>query len=102
MSVVVVSSVVWCLFFVFVFKQKTAYEVRISDWSSDVCSSDLVPLDDPIEKWTDAAFWDELRRRIPEDAAARIVTGASIEKSIAPLRSFVAEPMRWGDRKGVV
>lgn len=55
-----------------------------------------VPVDDAIEKWTDAAFWDELRRRIPEDAAGRIVTGASIEKSIAPLRSFVAEPMRWG------
>jgi p-hydroxybenzoate 3-monooxygenase len=54
------------------------------------------PVDDPLDKWTDAAFWDELRRRIPEDAAARLVTGPSIEKSIAPLRSFVAEPMRWG------
>jgi p-hydroxybenzoate 3-monooxygenase len=54
------------------------------------------PVDDPIEKWTDAAFWDELRRRIPEEAADRLVTGPSIEKSIAPLRSFVAEPMRWG------
>ncbi|RVV97292.1 4-hydroxybenzoate 3-monooxygenase [Mesobaculum littorinae] len=54
------------------------------------------PVDDPIEKWSDDAFWDELRRRIPEDAADRLVTGPSIEKSIAPLRSFVAEPMRWG------
>ncbi|MBD3678861.1 MAG: 4-hydroxybenzoate 3-monooxygenase [Rhodobacteraceae bacterium] len=54
------------------------------------------PVDDPIEKWTDEAFWDELKRRIPEDAADRIVTGPSIEKSLAPLRSFVAEPMRWG------
>jgi p-hydroxybenzoate 3-monooxygenase len=54
------------------------------------------PTDDPLDKWTDAAFWDELRRRIPEDAADTLVTGPSIEKSIAPLRSFVAEPMRWG------
>jgi p-hydroxybenzoate 3-monooxygenase len=54
------------------------------------------PVDDPLDQWTDAAFWDELRRRIPEDAADRLVTGLSIEKSIAPLRSFVAEPMRWG------
>lgn len=54
------------------------------------------PVDDVIEKWSDAAFWDELKRRIPEDAAERLVTGPSIETSIAPLRSFVAEPMRWG------
>lgn len=54
------------------------------------------PTDDPIEKWTDDAFWDELRRRIPEETAETMVTGPSIEKSIAPLRSFVAEPMRWG------
>ena len=54
------------------------------------------PVDDPLEKWTDDAFWDELRRRIPSDAADRLITGPSIEKSIAPLRSFVAEPMRWG------
>jgi len=54
------------------------------------------PVDDPIEKWTDQAFWDELKRRIPEFAADTLVTGPSIEKSIAPLRSFVAEPMRWG------
>jgi p-hydroxybenzoate 3-monooxygenase len=55
-----------------------------------------VPLDDSIEQWPDDAFWDELRRRIPGDAAERLVTGSSIEKSIAPLRSFVVEPMRWG------
>ncbi|MCU0908482.1 MAG: 4-hydroxybenzoate 3-monooxygenase [Rhodobacteraceae bacterium] len=54
------------------------------------------PTDDPLDKWTDTAFWDELRRRIPADAADALVTGPSIEKSIAPLRSFVAEPMRWG------
>ncbi len=54
------------------------------------------PADDPLEKWSDDAFWDELRRRIPHEAAERLVTGPSIEKSIAPLRSFVAEPMRCG------
>ena len=54
------------------------------------------PVDDPLEKWSDDAFWDELRRRLPAEAADRMVTGPSIEKSIAPLRSFIAEPMRWG------
>ncbi len=54
------------------------------------------PLDDKVEDWPDDAFWDELRRRIPESAADALVTGPSIEKSIAPLRSFVSEPMRWG------
>ena len=53
-------------------------------------------LDDTVEQWSDDAFWAELRRRLPADAAARLVTGPSIEKSIAPLRSFVAEPMRFG------
>lgn len=53
-------------------------------------------LSDSPEDWTDAAFWEELKRRIPEEAAERLVTGPSIEKSIAPLRSFVTEPMRWG------
>ena len=53
-------------------------------------------LSDNPEDWTDAAFWEELKRRIPADAAERLVTGPSIEKSIAPLRSFVTEPMRWG------
>ncbi|MGR3490666.1 MAG: 4-hydroxybenzoate 3-monooxygenase, partial [Shimia sp.] len=54
------------------------------------------PVDDSLDAWTDDAFWDELRRRIPADAAEALVTGPSIEKSIAPLRSFVAEPMQWG------
>ena len=52
--------------------------------------------DDRAERWTDAAFWDELRRRLPAQVAERVVTGPSLEKSIAPLRSFVAEPMRFG------
>lgn len=54
------------------------------------------PVSDKPDQWSDQAFWDELRRRIPEDAAEALVTGPTIEKSIAPLRSFVAEPMRWG------
>lgn len=54
------------------------------------------PLGERVEDWPDAAFWDELKRRIPAVAADRLVTGPSIEKSIAPLRSFVCEPMRWG------
>ncbi|GAP36688.1 4-hydroxybenzoate 3-monooxygenase [Piscinibacter sakaiensis] len=53
-------------------------------------------LDDKVEAWSDAAFFDELRRRIEPEAAEALVTGPSIEKSIAPLRSFVAEPMRHG------
>lgn len=55
------------------------------------CSLDAEP-----EQWSDDAFWDELRRRIGEEVAARVVTGPSIEKSVAPLRSFVAEPLRFG------
>jgi p-hydroxybenzoate 3-monooxygenase len=54
------------------------------------------PLDDRVEDWSDDAFWDELRRRIPAEDAEGLVTGPSIEKSIAPLRSFVCEPMSWG------
>jgi p-hydroxybenzoate 3-monooxygenase len=53
-------------------------------------------LTDKVENWSDAAFWDELRRRLPAEVAEHVTTGASIEKSIAPLRSFVAEPMRFG------
>jgi p-hydroxybenzoate 3-monooxygenase len=53
-------------------------------------------LDDKVENWSDDAFWDELRRRLDPEAAEQLVTGPSIEKSIAPLRSFVAEPMRFG------
>ncbi len=51
---------------------------------------------DTVEQWSDDAFWDELRRRLPPDTAERVVTGPALEKSIAPLRSFVAEPMRFG------
>ena len=53
-------------------------------------------LDEKIEDWTDQRFWDELRHRLPDHHAEALVTGASFEKSIAPLRSFVAEPMRFG------
>jgi p-hydroxybenzoate 3-monooxygenase len=55
-----------------------------------------VPVTDATEAWSDTRFWDELRRRLPADAAERLTTGPSLEKSIAPLRSFVAEPMRFG------
>src|SRR5271169_4997010 len=50
-------------------------------------------LADTLEQWPDEMFWDELRRRLDPEAAESLVTGPSIEKSIAPLRSFVAEPM---------
>lgn len=53
-------------------------------------------LDEQVENWSDEKFWDELKRRLDPKAAATLVTGPSIEKSIAPLRSFVAEPMRFG------
>lgn len=53
-------------------------------------------LDDHIDNWPDEKFWDELKQRLDPEAAATLVTGPSIEKSIAPLRSFVAEPMRFG------
>ena len=55
-----------------------------------------VPLTDTVEQWSDQAFWDELRRRLPAEVADTLEMGPSIEKSIAPLRSFVTEPMRWG------
>ena len=55
-----------------------------------------VPLTDRVDAWSDQRFWDELRLRIDPGLAANIVTGPSIEKSIAPLRSFVAEPLRFG------
>lgn len=53
-------------------------------------------LDEKVEEWSDQRFWDELRSRLPEHTASTLVTGDSIEKSIAPLRSFVAEPMQFG------
>jgi p-hydroxybenzoate 3-monooxygenase len=55
-----------------------------------------VPLEDKVEDWSDDRFWAELIQRFPREQAEKIVTGPSIEKSIAPLRSFVAEPMRHG------
>ncbi len=54
------------------------------------------PLDEKVEDWSDDRFWEALAAHLPADVAARLVTGPSIEKSIAPLRSFVAEPMRHG------
>ncbi len=56
-----------------------------------------VPLTDTVADWSDDAFWAELKRRLPKDIAGALITGPSIEKSIAPLRSFVAEPMRYGN-----
>jgi len=55
-----------------------------------------VPLSDTLAQWSDKAFWDELRLRLGPHQCASLETGPSIEKSIAPLRSFVAEPMRFG------
>jgi len=55
-----------------------------------------VPAGERVEDWSDARFWDELRARLPEEVAARLRTGPSIEKSIAPLRSYVVEPMQYG------
>ena len=51
---------------------------------------------DTVSNWSDAQFWTELKRRLPAEVAEALITGPSIEKSIAPLRSFVTEPMRWG------
>ena len=53
-------------------------------------------LSERVEEWSDDRFWDELRRRLDPEAASNLLTGPSIEKSIAPLRSFVCEPMRFG------
>jgi p-hydroxybenzoate 3-monooxygenase len=55
-----------------------------------------VPLSEKLEDWSDQRFWDELRARLPEETASLVTDGPSIEKSIAPLRSFVAEPLRFG------
>ena len=54
------------------------------------------PLTEKLADWSDQNFWDELRRRLDPATAEALITGPSIEKSIAPLRSFVAEPMRFG------
>ncbi|MDG1736680.1 MAG: 4-hydroxybenzoate 3-monooxygenase [Paracoccaceae bacterium] len=56
-----------------------------------------VPLTDDVKDWSDDAFWEELKQRLPDEIADVLETGPSIEKSIAPLRSFVAEPMRYGN-----
>lgn len=56
-----------------------------------------VPQDEKVEDWSDERFWDELKKRLPPETAEKLVTGPSIEKSIAPLRSFVAEPMKFGN-----
>ncbi len=53
-------------------------------------------LEDRVERWSDEMFWDELRRRLPAEVAAQLTTGPRLEMSIAPLRSFVAEPLRHG------
>jgi len=55
-----------------------------------------VPAAEDADRWSDDAFWAELKRRVPEDVAAKIVTGPSIEKSVAALRSFVAAPLQFG------
>jgi len=55
-----------------------------------------VSLDDRVEGWSDERFWGELRSRLPPEVGAQLITGPAIEKCIAPLRSFVAEPMRHG------
>lgn len=55
-----------------------------------------VPREERAEAWSDDAFFDELRRRLPAEIADLVATGPSLEKSVAPLRSFVAEPMRFG------
>jgi p-hydroxybenzoate 3-monooxygenase len=55
------------------------------------------PLDHAVDDWPDDRFWAELKARLPRHLADAVVTGPSIEKSIAPLRSYVCEPMRWGN-----
>jgi p-hydroxybenzoate 3-monooxygenase len=55
-----------------------------------------VPLSDKVEDWSDQSFWDELKRRLPQHVAENLQIADSFEKSIAPLRSFVAEPLRFG------
>ncbi|WP_177409736.1 MULTISPECIES: 4-hydroxybenzoate 3-monooxygenase [unclassified Pseudomonas] len=55
-----------------------------------------VPAEENVADWSDQRFWDEFKKRLPEELAERLVTGPSIEKSIAPLRSFVVEPMQYG------
>lgn len=56
-----------------------------------------VPLTDKVEDWSDERFWTEFKKRLPAQTAAKVVMAPSIEKSIAPLRSFVSEPLKWGN-----
>lgn len=56
-----------------------------------------VPMTDTVQQWSDDRFWKELKSRLPAQTASTMITGPSIEKSIAPLRSFVSEPLRWGN-----
>ena len=56
-----------------------------------------VPLDDKLEDWTDEAFWEEFKKRMPESARENLITGPSIEKSIVPTRSFICEPLQYGN-----
>ncbi|MFT6169101.1 MAG: p-hydroxybenzoate 3-monooxygenase [Celeribacter sp.] len=56
-----------------------------------------VPLTDKVEDWSDERFWTEFKKRLPAATAAKVVMAPSIEKSIAPLRSFVSEPLKWGN-----
>ncbi|SEK18674.1 4-hydroxybenzoate 3-monooxygenase [Pacificibacter marinus] len=56
-----------------------------------------VPLTDKVEDWSDARFWTEFKKRLPTHVADKVVMAPSIEKSIAPLRSFVSEPLKWGN-----
>ncbi len=82
------------------------FDAKTSSWVSTPAQLRLqvlsrcciqVPLSDSVEDWSDDAFWAELKRRLPTEVAGTQITGPSIEKRIAPLRSFVAEPMRWGN-----
>ena len=55
-----------------------------------------MPISDTADQWSDEAFWTELKKRLPSETATIMATGPSVEKSVAPLRSFVSEPLRWG------
>jgi len=56
-----------------------------------------VPVTDKVEEWSDDRFWETLEKRLPSETVSSMATGPSIEKSIAPLRSFVSEPLQWGN-----
>jgi len=77
-------------------KERAKTLVELIDGAGFILADRPIPLDDKAAQWSDDRFWDELRRRLHPATAEALVTGPSIEKSIAPLRSFVAEPMRFG------